>query len=69
MARRTSAPSREPETNSGRLDETIEGGRYATPDGRLVNANGEPLEDAAPAPEDGDSGDSGSGDSGSGDSA
>ena len=28
-----------------RLDETVPGGRYRTADGRMVNANGEPIKD------------------------
>ena len=28
-----------------RLDQTVPGGRYRTADGRMVNANGEPIKD------------------------
>jgi hypothetical protein len=28
-----------------KLDETVPGGRYKTPDGRTVNANGEPIDE------------------------
>jgi hypothetical protein len=37
------ATSQEPEK---KLDETIPGGKYKTPDGRLVNANGEVIDES-----------------------
>ena len=50
-ATRDAEPPRDeqPETraarkNAPRIDTTVEGGRYQTADGRLVDANGKPLE-------------------------
>ena len=34
-----------PAEEAKKLDETIPGGKYKTPDGRLVNANGEPIDE------------------------
>lgn len=45
VERASPAPEAEPEPE-GQLDETIPGGRYRNADGKLVNADGEPIKGA-----------------------
>jgi hypothetical protein len=40
------APKEEPKEEPKKLDETMPGGKYKTPDGRTVNANGEPIDES-----------------------